>query len=120
MEDILQTNPKIDAVFCAKTRRRWARSSRSRRGLQKQILLVGFDGALEATQKIIAGDMDATVAQAPYDMGRIGVQTAINELKEKRVKKSVNTGAKLVEPGNVKKYFAEVREKLGGTGRGGN
>ena len=121
MEDILQTNPKIDAVFCANDQEALgAIESIAARDLQKQVLLVGFDGALEATQKIIAGDMDATVAQAPYDMGRIGVQTAINELTDKRVKKSVNTGTKLVEPGNVKKYFAEVREKLGGTGRGGN
>ncbi len=121
MEDILQTNPKVNAVFCANDQEALgAIESISARGLSKQILLVGFDGALEATQKILSGDMDATVAQAPYDMGKIGVQTAIAKLKGKPVKKTINTGARLVDPQNAKKYFAEVRNKLGGTGRGGN
>jgi len=121
MEDILQTNPKVDAVFCANDQEALgAIESIAARGLQKQILLVGFDGALEATQKIIAGDMDATVAQAPYDMGRIGVRNAIAKLEDKPFKKSVDTGAKLVEKKNVKQYFEQVRQKLGGTGRGGD
>ena len=47
---------------------------------------MGFDGALEATQKIIAGDMDATVAQAPYDMGKIGGQTALDARRKTRQK----------------------------------
>jgi len=120
MEDILQTNKDIAAVFCANDQMALgAIESIAARDLQEQILLVGFDGALEATQKILAGDMDATVAQAPYDMGRIGVETALAKLDGKRVKKEVDTGSRLVEPGNAEKYFAEVRDKLGGTGRGG-
>jgi hypothetical protein len=34
------------------------------------------------------------------------------------VKKTVDTGAKLITPKNAHDYFEEVRGKLGGTGRG--
>ena len=34
------------------------------------------------------------------------------------MKRSVNTGAKLITPENARDYCEEVRGKLGGTGRG--
>jgi ribose transport system substrate-binding protein len=119
MEDILQTNSDIDAVFAANDQMALgAVESIGARGKSKDILLVGFDGALEATQKILAGDMDATVAQAPYDMGKIGVEIALKKLRGEDVPRKVDTGAKLITPKNAERYFEDVRGKLGGTGRG--
>jgi ribose transport system substrate-binding protein len=119
MEDILQTNPDVDAVFCANDQMALgAIESIGARGKTDDIMLVGFDGALEATQKIIAGDMQATVAQDPYGMGKIGVETATQKLAGESVKRKVDTGARLITPENAEKYFEEVRGKLGGTGRG--
>jgi len=119
MEDILQTNPDVDAVFCANDQMALgAIESITARDMTDQIMLVGFDGALEATQKIIAGDMEATVAQDPYGMGRIGVETARRELDGESVERKVDTGARLVTPENAEEYFEDVRGKLGGTGRG--
>jgi hypothetical protein len=34
------------------------------------------------------------------------------------VKRNINTGAKLIMPQNTRKYFNQVRGKLGHTGRG--
>ena len=62
--------------------------------------------------------MQATIAQDPYGMGKIGVETALEKLDGERVKRTVDTGARLITPDNAKKYFEEVRGKLGGTGRG--
>ena len=77
MEDILQTHPDVDAVFCANDQMALkAIEAIAARKKTDDIMLVGFDGALEATQKIIAGEMQATVAQDPYGMGRTGVETA--------------------------------------------
>jgi ribose transport system substrate-binding protein len=119
MEDILQTNPDVDAVFAANDQMALgAIESIGARKKTDQIMLVGFDGALEATQKIIAGEMEATVAQDPYGMGKIGVQTAQRRLDGESVKRKVNTGARMVTPDNAERYFEEVRGKLGGTGRG--
>ena len=119
MEDILQTDPDVDAVFAANDQMALgAIESIGARKKTDQIMLVGFDGALEATQKIIAGEMQATIAQDPYDMGKIGVELALKKLQGEEVPRKVNTGARLITPDNAEKYFEEVRGKLGGTGRG--
>jgi ribose transport system substrate-binding protein len=83
-----------------------------------QIKLIGFDGALEATQRILEGKMWATIAQDPYGMGKVGVESAIKALNDEQVEETVDTGAKLITPENAEGYFEQVRGKLGGTGRG--
>jgi ribose transport system substrate-binding protein len=119
MEDILQTNPDVDAVFAANDQMALgAIQAIAAHKLTKKIKLIGFDGALEATQHILEGDMQATIAQDPYGMAKVGVEEAIAKLKGRPVKRSVNTGAKLITPENARRYFEEVRGKLGNTGRG--
>ena len=83
-----------------------------------QIKLIGFDGALEATQHILAGDMYATIAQDPYGMAKVGVEQALAKLEDKGVKRSVEHRRQADHPKNARDYFEEVRGKLGGTGRG--
>jgi ABC-type sugar transport system substrate-binding protein len=119
MEDIMQTNPDVDAVFAANDQMALgAIQAIGAHDKTEDIKLIGFDGALEATQHILAGDMQATIAQDPYGMAKVGVEQALAKLDGKQVKATVNTGAKLITPDNARDYFEEVRGKLGGTGRG--
>jgi ribose transport system substrate-binding protein len=119
IEDILQTNPDVDAVFAANDQMALgAIQAIAAHKKTDQIKLIGSDGALEATQHILKGDMYATIAQDPYGMAKVGVESALRKLDHKDVKKQVDTGAKLVTPENADKYFEEVRGKFGGTGRG--
>jgi ribose transport system substrate-binding protein len=119
MEDILQTDPDVDAVFAANDQMALgAIQAIAAHKKTDDIKLIGFDGALEATQHILAGDMQATIAQDPYGMAKQGVEEALAKLDGKRVDRAVNTGAKLITPENARDYFEEVRGKLGGTGRG--
>jgi ribose transport system substrate-binding protein len=119
MEDIIQSDPHVNAVFAANDQMALgAIQAIAAHKKTKQIKLIGFDGALEATQHILAGDMQATIAQDPYGMAKIGVQEAIAKLHGRPVKRNVNTGARLITPQNAPKYFREVRNKLGHTGRG--
>ncbi len=119
MEDILQTNSDVDAVFAANDQMALgAIQAIAAHKKTDDIKLIGFDGALETTQAILGGDMQATIAQDPYGMAKVGVEEALAKLDGKRVKKKVDTGAKLITPDNAEKYFEEVRGKLGGTGRG--
>jgi len=119
MEDILQTNPDLDAVFAANDQMALgAIQAIAAHDKTDDIKLIGFDGALEATQHILAGDMQATIAQDPYGMAKAGVEQALADLRGERVQRKVDTGAKLITPENAKRYFEEVRGKLGGTGRG--
>ena len=89
MEDILQTNPDVDAVFCANDQMALgAIQAIAAHKKTDQIKLIGFDGALEATQHILAGDMYATIAQDPYGMAKVGVEQALAEARDKQVKKT--------------------------------
>jgi ABC-type sugar transport system substrate-binding protein len=74
---------------------------------------VGFDGAIEATQAIIAGKMFATVAQDPYGMARIAVQEAVAKVHGHAVPKMVNTGDPLVTQKNAEAYLKVAGKKLG-------
>jgi ribose transport system substrate-binding protein len=115
MEDILQTNPKVSAVFCANDQMALgALQTLAARHLTGKIKLVGFDGAIEATQAIIAKQMYATVAQDPYGMAQIGIEEAVRAVRHERVKGSVNTGNPLVTQQNASAYLKKVEKKLGG------
>jgi ribose transport system substrate-binding protein len=114
MENILQTNPHVSAVFCANDQMALgALQTLAARHLTGKIKLVGFDGAIEATQAIIAKQMYATVAQDPYGMAKIGIEEAVRAAKHERVKRSVNTGNPLVTQRNAEAYLRKVQKKLG-------
>jgi ribose transport system substrate-binding protein len=115
MEDILQRNPDVDAVFAANDQMALgALEVLKSRGKTGDVLLVGYDGTEEATVAIIEHEgIDATVAQNPYKMGLVGVKEAVNAAKDKSVPKTINTGVTLVTPENAKSYLQEYRERLG-------
>lgn len=114
MENILQTNPDVSAVFCANDQMALgALQTLAARHLTGKIKLVGFDGAIEATQAIIAKQMYATVAQDPYGMAKIGIEEAVRAAKHQRVRRSVNTGNPLVTQKNAQAYLRKVEKKLG-------
>jgi ribose transport system substrate-binding protein len=114
MEDILQTNPHVSAVFCANDQMALgALQSLEANKATERIKLVGFDGAIEATQQIIAHKMFATIAQDPYGMAKIAVQEAVAKSQGKTVRKTVDTGDPLVTQQNAKAYFKTAEKKLG-------
>jgi ribose transport system substrate-binding protein len=115
MEDILQTNPHVSAVFCANDQMALgALQTLAARHLTGKIKLVGFDGALEATEAIVGKQMYATVAQDPYGMAQVGVEEAVRAVKRERVRRNVNTGNPLVTQQNAPAYLKKVEKKLGG------
>lgn len=116
MEDILQTNPKVSAVFCANDQMALgALQTLAARHLTGKIKLVGFDGAIEATQQIMAKQMFATIAQDPYGMAKIGIEEAVKAAKGQKVDKNVNTGNPLITQRNAAAYFKRVEKRLGGS-----
>jgi ribose transport system substrate-binding protein len=114
MEDILQTNPNVSAVFCANDQMALgALQSLEANNATGRVKLVGFDGAIEATQQIIAGKMFATVAQDPYGMARIAVEEAVAKVKGNKVPLNVSTGDPLVTRQNATTYLRVAEKKLG-------
>jgi ribose transport system substrate-binding protein len=115
MEDILQNNPDVNAVFAANDQMALgALEVLQSRGKTGDVLLVGYDGTEEATVSVLKDTgIDATVAQNPYKMGLVGVKEAVDAAKDKSVPKTINTGVTLVTPENAKNYLQQYRERLG-------
>ena len=109
MEDLLQTHPDVDAVFATNDQMALG-AIEALQTYKSDAILVGVDGAVEATQAIIGGDMDATVAQNPYAMGKVGVEQATKAAKGGSIDPKINTGLTLVTKENAPSYL-KIREK---------
>jgi ribose transport system substrate-binding protein len=78
MENILQGNPEIDAVFAHNDNMALgAMEAIEAAGRSDEIMIVGFDAIDDAVAAVKEGKMAATVAQKPYLMGEMAVETAV-------------------------------------------
>ncbi|MDE2094533.1 MAG: substrate-binding domain-containing protein, partial [Burkholderiales bacterium] len=80
MENILQAQPKIDAVFAHNDEMALG-AIKAIQATKRHILVVGFDGTDDAVAAIKNGSMLASVAQQPAMIGSLGVQTADKVIK---------------------------------------
>ncbi|MEW6203528.1 MAG: substrate-binding domain-containing protein [bacterium] len=97
MENILQSNPNIDAVFAQNDEMALgALRAVETSGKKGKIIVVGFDGNDDALKAIREGTMAASVGQQPEEMGRIAVQTALKVLKNETVEKDIFVPVKLI------------------------
>lgn len=95
MENILQSQPEIDAVFAHNDEMALG-ALEAIKASGREILVVGFDATDDAVASVEAGDMAATVAQQPELIGEIGVETAVKVLKGESVEENIPVELKLV------------------------
>lgn len=65
-------------------------------GIKVEVKFVGFDTSKKLIEDVQAGRIDALVAQDPYKMGYLAVQTIAKVVKGEKVDAMVDTGAVLV------------------------
>ena len=94
-ENMLQANPNIKAIFAQNDEMALGAISAAK-SAGKNILVVGFDGTEDGIKAVNSGDMIATIAQQPDQMGVIGVDTALKLVKGEKVEKSIPIDLKLV------------------------
>ena len=76
-QNILQAHPDVEALFaCNDMMALGAIEAIAAAGKTGQIKVVGFDAVEDAREAIQAGTMEASVAQFPYEMGRLAIETA--------------------------------------------
>jgi ribose transport system substrate-binding protein len=75
MENVLQAQPKIDAVFAHNDEMALG-ALQAVRATRRHIRIVGFDATDDAVKAVAACDLKATVAQQPAEMGRLAVEKA--------------------------------------------
>lgn len=103
MQNILQAHPNIAAVFSENDEMALgAIEAIAAAGKSAQIKVVGFDGTKDALTAIKEGRMAGTVAQQPYEMGKMGVSAAVALLKDnKRSEKETYVPVKLLTKDNL-------------------
>lgn len=105
MEDILTANPDVKAVFASNDLMALGALEAIRAaGKMGQIIVVGFDANPDAAKSILAGEMSASIAQNPFNMGALGVYNAIRALQGLPVEKRIDTGTTLVDSRNAAQY----------------
>ncbi|WP_129632714.1 sugar ABC transporter substrate-binding protein [Candidatus Oscillochloris fontis] len=105
MEDILTKNPDLKAVFGSNDNMALgAAEAIKNAGLTGEILVVGFDANPDAAAAILAGDMAASVAQAPANMGRFGIESLVMLINGETIEPLIDTGTELVTKDNAADY----------------
>jgi len=99
MQNILQAHPKLVGVFAENDEMALgAIEAIAAAGKSDQIKVIGFDGTADARAAIKEGRMTATVAQQPYEMGKLGVKTAAAFLAGQKVEKTTFVPVELITP----------------------
>jgi ribose transport system substrate-binding protein len=73
MENILQAQPKIDAVYCFNDEMAMGALSACKAARRTDIMITGMDANKDAVEAVKKGDLTMTIALPPYDIGRMGV-----------------------------------------------
>ncbi len=103
MQNILQAHPDLNAVFCENDEMALgAMEAIKAARKQDQIKVLGFDGTADAIKSIQNGELAGTVAQQPYEMGRMGVDAALKVLKHVKLPETTYVPVKLITKENAK------------------
>ena len=97
MENILQTNPNIKAIFAHNDEMALGAIKALESANKKGVIVVGFDATDDAKAAVKAGKMAATVAQKPSKIGELGVSTAKKIISGEKVEKSVPVELELIK-----------------------
>ena len=96
-ENILQAQPEIDGVFAHNDEMiLGAIQAAEAAGRAQDIIFVGFDAIDDAVQAVKDGKLAATIAQQPAEMGKLGVEMAVEYLNGETVEEFIPVPLSLV------------------------
>ena len=102
MENILTGNPNLKAVFASNDNMGLgAIEALKSDDMLDKVFVVGFDANPDAAESVLAGEMSATVAQNPYNMGAFGVESVLTLIKGGKLDPVIDTGTVLVDASNA-------------------
>lgn len=113
MENILTANPDVKAVFAASDEMALGAVKALKNEGRTDIPVIGFDGTPNGLAALQKGDMLANVAQNPYMMGYLSVETAYKAKQGEKVEKRIDSGAKVITKENVAEELEKIKTYLG-------
>ena len=109
-KDLLTKNPGIKGIVgLNEPSAAGAGDAISELGLQGQVMLVGFDSSVHEIELMEAGVIQATVVQKPFNIGYLGIKTAVQAINGKRIEANIDTGSQLITRDNM---YTDVNQKL--------
>lgn len=112
MENLLQAHPDVQAVFAQNDEMALGAIEAIEAAGLEDIIVVGFDGNDDGLQAVRDGRLTATIAQQPFEMGRIAVEAAIAHLNGEEVEASVSSPLSLLTIDNIDQEAEETEEEV--------
>jgi ribose transport system substrate-binding protein len=104
-ESILAGNPNIKGIFGSNDNMALGAIEALKAAAKlKDVMVVGYDANPDAATSILAGEMTASIAQAPKKIGGLGIQTLVDLKAGKQVPLVIDTGTVLVTKDNADQY----------------
>ena len=101
-EDILTQHPDLAGLFGSNDEMALGAVEALRvAGLLEQVVVVGYDADPDAREAVVAGDMEATIAQNPVNMGYFGVESLIKLINGETLEPTIDTGVELITAENA-------------------
>lgn len=97
MENILQDNKDIVAVFAHNDEMALGAVQALNSAGLNDVKVIGFDATDDAVKAVEEGTMAATVAQKPTEIGKLGVEAAVNHLKGETVEENIPVDLELIK-----------------------
>lgn len=104
-ENILAGNPGIKGIFGSNDNMALGAVEALKAAAKlADVMVVGFDANPDAAASILAGEMTASVAQAPGNIGGFGIQALVDLKAGKTLEPWIDTGTVLVTKDNAADY----------------
>jgi len=109
-ENLLESEPGLRALFVTNsTMALGASEAIKARKLPGKIVLVGFDTSEESLEAVSKGEIDALIAQSPFNMGYLGVKKLVEHLDGGAIDKRIDTGTQVVTRDNLDEYILSTK-----------
>ena len=103
-QNVLQSTPDIAGVFAGNDEEALG-ALRALKQSGKEVPIIGVDANGDNLKAILAGDLYGSIAQGNFDMGRLGVEKALEVISGKTIDKRIDSGATLITKDNAQKYL---------------
>lgn len=97
MENIVQSNPNIKAVFAHNDEMALGAIKALQGNRKNDVIVVGFDATDAAVKAVKNGKMSATIAQKPEKIGEKGVEIADKIIKKESVEKYIPVELNIIQ-----------------------
>lgn len=103
-QNVLQSTPDIAGVFAGNDEEALG-ALRALKQSGKSVPIIGVDANNDNLKAMLAGDLYGSIAQGNYDMGRLGVEKALELIAGKTIDKRIDSGATLITKDNAQQLL---------------